>query len=74
VGKKLEQRRREWVVFDLTTFYLTGHHIGKEIVQLCEVITENGIAMPDGRVIIKFGDLFNIYNYISDKVRTLDPI
>lgn len=46
-----------------------GHHIGKEIIQLCEVITDYGYEdEEDGTFIISFGELFNIYNYISDKV------
>lgn len=45
-----------------------GHHIGKEIIQLCEVISENGQVNGDGTVRVTFGKLFNVYVYISDKV------
>lgn len=42
--------------------------MAKEIVQLCEVIEENGRRNADGTVTISFGDLFANYVYISDKV------
>jgi len=45
-----------------------GHHIGQEIIRVCEVITECGIEQPDGTVLITFGKLFDVYQYISDKV------
>jgi len=45
-----------------------GMHVAKEIIQLCEVIDENGIRNKDGTVTISFGTLFGIYVYISDKV------
>ena len=45
--------------------------ISREIVELCEVIEINSkMSSPDGRFKgILFGDLFNIYNSISNKVR-----
>ena len=45
--------------------------ISREIVELCEVIEMNSkVSSPDGRFKgILFGDLFNIYNSISNKVR-----
>jgi len=45
-----------------------GVHIAKEIIQLCEVIDENGSRNRDGTTTISFGKLFGIYVYISDKV------
>lgn len=44
--------------------------ISREIVELCEVIEMNcKVTSPDGRYRgILFGDLFNIYNSISNKV------
>uniref|UniRef100_A0A914XEM1 Costars domain-containing protein n=1 Tax=Plectus sambesii TaxID=2011161 RepID=A0A914XEM1_9BILA len=45
-----------------------GHHIGKQIIRVCEVITECGTEQPDGTVLITFGKLFSVYQYISDKI------
>lgn len=43
--------------------------ISREVVELCEVIEINGkLSSPDGKRGILFGDLFNIYNSISNKV------
>ena len=44
--------------------------ISREVVELCEVIEMNSrITSPDGKLKgILFGDLFNIYNSISNKV------
>uniref|UniRef100_A0A1I8BVB9 Costars domain-containing protein n=1 Tax=Meloidogyne hapla TaxID=6305 RepID=A0A1I8BVB9_MELHA len=42
-------------------------HIAKEMLQLCEIIEEYGNKI-NGEKIITFGHLFNIYEYISDKV------
>lgn len=45
-------------------------HVCKEMLELCQVINSEGFPdqeNPDLRIIF-FGDLFNIYNYISDKV------
>uniref|UniRef100_A0A914DE91 Costars domain-containing protein n=1 Tax=Acrobeloides nanus TaxID=290746 RepID=A0A914DE91_9BILA len=44
-------------------------HIAREMAQICEVIEEYGkIDSTTGKIYITFGDLFNIYQYISDKV------
>jgi len=43
-------------------------HIAREMVQLCEVIEENGYRLADGSMEINFGDLFRIYQFISDKL------
>jgi len=45
-----------------------GNHVAKEIIQLCEIIDENGSKNQDGTITITFGQLFSIYVYISDKV------
>ncbi|XP_026461466.1 actin-binding Rho-activating protein-like [Ctenocephalides felis] len=49
-------------------------HICREMLELCTIINDNGIALgenhphaPGGSVIL-FGELFNIYTYISDKL------
>ncbi|XP_073830231.1 uncharacterized protein isoform X2 [Musca autumnalis] len=45
-------------------------HVLKEMLELCQIIDSEGYNVkdePDMRV-IPFGELFNIYNYISDKV------
>nr|CAD2203101.1 unnamed protein product [Meloidogyne enterolobii] len=51
---------------------LTAKHIAKEMLQLCEIIEEYGNKIKGENginyKIITFGYLFNIYEYISDKV------
>nr|CAD2165697.1 unnamed protein product [Meloidogyne enterolobii] len=51
---------------------LTAKHIAKEMLQLCEIIEEYGNKIKEENginyKIITFGYLFNIYEYISDKV------
>jgi hypothetical protein len=47
---------------------ILGHDIGREIVQVCEVIAENGHRRRSGDISISFGQLFSIYQYISDKL------
>lgn len=44
-------------------------HIFKEMLELCEIIHQNGTPCRDQPDImgIRFGDLFNIYVHISDK-------
>lgn len=42
-------------------------HMRKEWRTLCEVIYDFGFRYPDGRATITFGELFHIYNSISDK-------
>ncbi|XP_033211599.1 actin-binding Rho-activating protein-like [Belonocnema kinseyi] len=44
-------------------------HIVKEVLELCEIIYQNGTPCRDQPDVmgITFGDLFNIYNYINDK-------
>ncbi|XP_057366073.1 actin-binding Rho-activating protein-like [Daphnia carinata] len=44
-----------------------NQHMRKEWRTLCETIYDCGYRFPDGTAIIRFGDLFNIYNTISDK-------
>ncbi|KAJ9575638.1 hypothetical protein L9F63_007499 [Diploptera punctata] len=49
-------------------------HISKEVLQLCQIIYENGEPLEelteDGRnkIVISFGELFQIYTSISNKV------
>ncbi|KAK6024699.1 hypothetical protein OSTOST_09488 [Ostertagia ostertagi] len=43
-------------------------HVAKEMLYLCEIIREYGYRSNDGRISITFGKLFNVYQYISDKV------
>uniref|UniRef100_A0A914HEM0 Costars domain-containing protein n=1 Tax=Globodera rostochiensis TaxID=31243 RepID=A0A914HEM0_GLORO len=50
-----------------------SRHIAREMLHLCVAIEENGHRRkgrngPNGRVVISFGNLFNIYQSISDKV------
>ncbi|KAF7638773.1 Costars domain-containing protein [Meloidogyne graminicola] len=43
-------------------------HIFNEMLQLCQIIEEYGHLNENKLIIINFGHLFNIYEYISDKV------
>ncbi|XP_030381358.1 titin [Scaptodrosophila lebanonensis] len=45
-------------------------HVMKEMVELCQIISSEGYEVKDEPTmrVIPFGELFNIYNYISDKV------
>ncbi|XP_014231149.1 actin-binding Rho-activating protein-like [Trichogramma pretiosum] len=45
-------------------------HILKEILELCDVINQNGTPCKDAPEIlaISFGDLFNLYVHINDKL------
>uniref|UniRef100_A0A1B0FDR1 Costars domain-containing protein n=1 Tax=Glossina morsitans morsitans TaxID=37546 RepID=A0A1B0FDR1_GLOMM len=53
---------------------MRGHkaniHVLKEMLELCQIISSEGYPVQDdaGMRVIPFGELFNIYNYISDKV------
>lgn len=42
--------------------------VHKEMVELCAVISENGHPLEGGGAVISFGELFQIYTYISNKV------
>jgi len=44
-----------------------NQHMRKEWRTLCEVIYDCGYRLDDGRAAIRFGDLFTMYNVISDK-------
>lgn len=44
-----------------------GIHVCREILFLCETINENAEGPPESRV-IKFGKLFYVYSFYSDKV------
>ncbi|XP_065363747.1 putative uncharacterized protein DDB_G0290521 isoform X2 [Calliphora vicina] len=45
-------------------------HVLKEMLELCQIIDSEGYDVKDEPTmrVIPFGELFNIYNYISDKV------
>ncbi|KAL7743175.1 hypothetical protein ACLKA6_016308 [Drosophila palustris] len=45
-------------------------HVMKEMLELCQIISSEGYVVKDEPTmrVIPFGELFNIYNYISDKV------
>uniref|UniRef100_T1PG31 Costars domain-containing protein n=3 Tax=Musca domestica TaxID=7370 RepID=T1PG31_MUSDO len=45
-------------------------HVLKEMLELCQIIDSEGYNVKDepSMRVIPFGELFNIYNYISDKV------
>lgn len=43
-------------------------HVSNEIVELCSVIRQIGIETSDGSWIVTFGDLFQTYTVISNKV------
>ncbi|XP_067006542.2 actin-binding Rho-activating protein [Anabrus simplex] len=47
-------------------------HVNKEILELCEIINEHGeleeVGPGEKLVVIRFGELFSIYTYISNKV------
>lgn len=45
-----------------------GQHISGEIVELCRVIAELGRQLPDGSYTITFGQLFEAYTKISNKL------
>ncbi|XP_015915011.1 actin-binding Rho-activating protein [Parasteatoda tepidariorum] len=45
-----------------------GSHISNEVTFLCEMIHEYGYPDEDGTVAITFGELFQIYTSISNKV------
>lgn len=43
---------------------MRGHrarsHISKELLELCEIISDNGVHLEDGTVGIVFGELFKV--------------
>ncbi|XP_076442086.1 actin-binding Rho-activating protein-like [Babylonia areolata] len=45
-----------------------GDHISAEIVELCRVISEQGQRHPDNTYVITFGQLFEAYTKISNKL------
>lgn len=56
-GSKTEERGKQ-----------AGEHISGEIVELCHVIAELGRSQADGTFIITFGQLFEAYTKISNKL------
>ena len=45
-----------------------GVHISREIIELCEVICQIGSNQHDGTVVVMFGNLFEAYTKISNKL------
>ena len=45
-----------------------GVHINSEVVELCEIIESIGCQLPDGSFGVAFGDLFETYTRISNKL------
>jgi hypothetical protein len=43
-------------------------HVSSEIIELCNIIGSSGVHQADGSVAITFGQLFEIYTKISNKV------
>jgi len=43
-------------------------HISKEILELCSIIRQIGLRKSDGSYIVTFGELFQTYTVISNKV------
>lgn len=56
-GSKTEMRGKQ-----------AGTHISGEIVQLCEIITDIGVVCDDGLVRVTFGELFEFYTKVSNKL------
>ncbi|XP_074603076.1 actin-binding Rho-activating protein-like [Brevipalpus obovatus] len=44
------------------------HAISKEVQELCQIVNENGGKQKDGTVTMTFGNLFELYSSISDKL------
>jgi len=50
-----------------------GVHISGEVIELCNIVRMLGAPQPDDSYAVTFGDLFEFYTRISNKVRvTLD--
>ncbi|XP_041351161.1 actin-binding Rho-activating protein-like [Gigantopelta aegis] len=45
-----------------------SNHISNEIIQLCHVIAEHGTRQADGTYVVTFGELFEAYTRISNKL------
>lgn len=45
-----------------------ARHINAEVMLLCDMIHQEGQRLEDGTAVISFGDLFQIYTRISNKV------
>ncbi|CAF1417329.1 unnamed protein product [Rotaria sordida] len=49
-----------------------GHEVREQVLeemkQLCQIIQSNGQKQEDGTITITFGDLFEIYTNVSDKL------
>jgi len=48
-----------------------GIHISNEVVELCNIIRSLGVPQQDGSYAITFGNLFEFYTRISNKVITV---
>ncbi|KFD55038.1 hypothetical protein M513_03956 [Trichuris suis] len=49
-----------------------GNHISREIIQLCELISEFGDTHPDGTVTITFGTLFEVYTHVARRHKIVE--
>jgi len=45
-----------------------GIHISSEVIELCNIIRSLGVLQQDGSYAVTFGDLFEFYTRISNKV------
>jgi len=45
-----------------------GVHISGEVIELCNIVRMLGAPQPDGSYAVTFGDLFEFYTRISNKV------
>ncbi|XP_050694120.1 actin-binding Rho-activating protein-like isoform X2 [Eriocheir sinensis] len=45
-----------------------ARHVNAEVVFLCDMIHQEGYQLPDGTAAITFGELFQLYTRISNKV------
>lgn len=56
-GSKTEQRGKD-----------AHSHIGREVIELCQVIRDIGVRGEDGRTAVRFDALFETYVTISNKL------
>lgn len=45
-----------------------GVNVSSEVVELCDIISQLGVEQQDGIIVVLFGDLFEFYTRISNKV------
>lgn len=57
-------------IIHIINYKFSAKHVAREMLQLCEIILQFGKKCPKtDLIVINFGELFNIYTYISDKVK-----